>query len=178
MTTSGGAAPGSATRDGSSAAIADGLRRYFRETRPPGLISAYLFGSHAAGRAHRESDVDVGVCLDRRVLPERAARFELRVRLTSDLIHAVRCNDVDVVVLNDAPPLLARRVLRHGMNLVRASPDLDRDFYRDVQIRVADLAPFLDRYRRLTADALSRAAPGEAGDDRRYRRTRLRGGPA
>ena len=156
MATNGDTTPGSAPRDGPSGAIADGLRRYFREARPPGLVSAYLFGSHAAGRAHRESDVDVGVCLDRRVLPERAARFELRVRLTSDLIHAIRCNDVDVVVLNDAPPLLARHVLRRGMNLVRASPDLDRDFFRDVQLRAADLAPFLDRYRRLTADALGR----------------------
>jgi predicted nucleotidyltransferase len=27
----------------------------------PGVVSTYLYGSHAAGRAHRESDVDVGV---------------------------------------------------------------------------------------------------------------------
>ena len=138
------------------AVIAEMLRQYFREARPVGLVSAYLFGSHAAGRAHRESDVDVGICLDRRVLPERAARFDLRVRLTSDLIHAVRCNEVDVVVLNDVSPLFARQVLRHGHNVVRAAPDLDRDFYRDVQIRAADLAPYIERYRRITADALSR----------------------
>ena len=153
MTGSGDAtAPGSPV--GPSAAIADRLRRYFRETRLPGLVSAYLFGSHAAGRAHRESDVDVGVCLDRRVLPERAARFELRVRLTSDLIHAVRCNDVDVVVLNDAPPLLARHVLRRGLRVFCAAPDLDRGFYRDVQIRAADLEPFLKRFRRRTLEEL------------------------
>jgi predicted nucleotidyltransferase len=29
------------------------------------VVAAYLFGSHASGRAHRESDVDVGVLLDR-----------------------------------------------------------------------------------------------------------------
>jgi predicted nucleotidyltransferase len=32
-----------------------------------GVISAYLFGNFAAGREHRESDVDVGVLLDRDV---------------------------------------------------------------------------------------------------------------
>ena len=30
-----------------------------------GVVAVYLFGSHAAGRAHRESDVDIGVLLDR-----------------------------------------------------------------------------------------------------------------
>ena len=154
--TSRGIAPaaGSSPGDKRSAEIADTLRGYFREAPPSGLLSAYLFGSHAAGRAHRQSDVDVGICVDRRVLPSRAARFDLRVRLTSDLIHAVRCNEVDVVVLNDAPPLFARHVLRHGLRLCCAAPDLDRDFRRDVQIRAADLAPFLDRYRRKTLDAL------------------------
>jgi hypothetical protein len=34
-----------------------------------GVVSAYLFGSHAEARAHRESDVDVGVLLDRRAFP-------------------------------------------------------------------------------------------------------------
>ena len=154
--TSRGIAPaaGSTPAGDRSAGIADTLRRYFREAPPRGLVSAYLFGSHAAGRAHRQSDIDVGVCVDRCVLPARAARFDLRVRLTSNLIHAVRCNEVDVVVLNDAPPLFARHVLRSGLRLCCRAPDLDRGFRRDVQIRAADLAPFLDRYRRKTLDAL------------------------
>ena len=171
MATTGDTTPGSAPRDGPSAvgagrgsgstregdrssAIAETLRLYLREAPPAGMVSVYLFGSHAAGRAHRQSDVDVGICVDRRVLPTRAARFDLRVRLTSQLIHVLRCNAVDVVVLNDAPPLFARHVLRHGLRLCCAAPDLDRDFRRDVQIRAADLAPFLDRYRRMTLDAL------------------------
>ena len=154
--TSRGAAPaaGSTPAEDRSAGIAGTLRRYFREAPPRGLVSAYLFGSHAAGRAHRQSDIDIGISVDRRVLPTRAACFELRVRLASDLIHAVRCNEVDVVVLNDAPPLFARHVLRSGLRLCCPAPDLDRGFRRDVQIRAADLAPFLDRYRRKTLDAL------------------------
>ena len=155
MASRGSAPAAGSTRGGDrSAATAETLRHHLQETQPTGLVSVYLFGSHAAGHAHGQSDVDVGICVDRRVLPCRAARFDLRVRLTSDLIHAVRCNEVDVVVLNDAPPLFARHVLRHGVSLYCAAPDLDRDFRRDVQIRAADLAPFLDRYRRMTLDAL------------------------
>ena len=32
-----------------------------RDIAPEGLISAYVFGSHAEERSHRESDVDIGV---------------------------------------------------------------------------------------------------------------------
>jgi predicted nucleotidyltransferase len=36
------------------------LKRVLAHATLPGLVSAYLFGSHADGRVHRESDVDVG----------------------------------------------------------------------------------------------------------------------
>ena len=137
-----------------SAQIAQRLRDHLRDTRHPAVVAVWLFGSHAESRAHSESDVDVGVLLDRRIVPSASQRFDLRVRLTSDLIHAVRNNDVDLVVLNDAPPLLARRVIRTGIELFCRDRDLERDFRRDVQIRAADLAPYLARYRRMMLDAL------------------------
>lgn len=72
-----------------------------------GLISAYLFGSVASGRAHRESDVDLAVLLDRQVYPTPQQRFDLRLRLIGRLQSAIG-RDVDLVVLNDAPPQLGR----------------------------------------------------------------------
>ena len=36
------------------------LKRYFEDRPDLGVASAYLFGSHAEGRAHRESDVTWG----------------------------------------------------------------------------------------------------------------------
>ena len=137
-----------------SARVAERLRGYFRDSRDTAVVAAWLFGSHAESRAHLESDVDVGVLLDRRMVPSASQRFDVRVWLTSDLIHALGNNDVDLVVVNDAPPLLARRIIRTGMELFCRDRDLERDFRRDVQIRAADLAPFLERYRRMTLDAL------------------------
>jgi predicted nucleotidyltransferase len=52
-----------------------------------GVVAAYLFGSHAEGNDHRESDVDVGVLLDRR-LSTSQARFESSQRLAADLASA------------------------------------------------------------------------------------------
>jgi uncharacterized protein YutE (UPF0331/DUF86 family)/predicted nucleotidyltransferase len=82
-----------------------------------GVASAYLFGSVAEGRAHRESDVDVGVLFDRSRYPSMAERFDARLRLLFELRHAVK-RDVDVVVLNDTPPQLARHIMTSGAPIV------------------------------------------------------------
>jgi predicted nucleotidyltransferase len=123
---------------------------------PPGLVSAYLFGGHAAGRAHRDSDVDVGVLLDWAAFPTSRDRFEERVRLTSELMAALAAPRVDVVVLNDAPPQLGRRIVTEGRCVCRADPEQDHAYVRDVQLRAADVEPFLRRMRRLKLDALAR----------------------
>lgn len=54
-------------------------------TDVPSVVSAYVFGSVATGLEHRESDIDVGVLLDRRVLPRAADRFDARLRLAASL---------------------------------------------------------------------------------------------
>jgi len=118
-----------------------------------GVVSAYLFGSHAEGRAHRESDVDVGVLLDRRALPSARDRFEAGLRLSSRLQSSLGTRSVDLVVLNDAPPGLGRHVVR-GRRLLCVDAEADHAFVRDVQLRAADLEPFLRRTRRLKLQAL------------------------
>lgn len=131
------------------------LRRYFRESSIPGLVSVYLFGSVARGTAHRESDVDVGVLLDRALHPDHATRSDLRIDLTSALIHVVGRNAVDVVILNDAPPELGRKIVR-GERVFCGDAAADHAFVRDVQLRAADLAPFLRRMRRIKLEALQK----------------------
>jgi hypothetical protein len=78
------------------------------------------------------------------------------VRLTSDLIAALGRSRVDVVVLNDAPPGLGRRIVTEGRRVYRADPGADHAYVRNVQLRAADLEPFLRRMRRIKLDALAR----------------------
>lgn len=132
------------------------LKRYFEDHPDLGVASAYLFGSHAEGRAHRESDVDVGILLQWDRHPTSRDRFEMRIRLGSDLISVVRCNEVDVVILNDAPPLLGRKIVQDGLRVFLGDPGADHAYVRDVQILAADLAPWLERWRRLRLEALAR----------------------
>jgi predicted nucleotidyltransferase len=121
-----------------------------------GVAAAWLFGSAAAGRMHEESDVDVAVLLDRRQHPAERDRFETRIASSTELGAALHDRIVDVVVLNDVSPLFARRVLRTGRLLLCTDPAAEHAFRRDVQLRAADLDPFVERVRRRAVEALAR----------------------
>jgi predicted nucleotidyltransferase len=95
----------------------------------PGVLVAYLYGSHARGRAGPLSDVDVALLLDR-------DDEERRLELTAAIAHAVAPARADVVILNDAPLALAYRVLRDGVILNS----------RDDRARVAHWVRTVDRY--------------------------------
>ncbi|MGA7617260.1 MAG: nucleotidyltransferase domain-containing protein [Thermoanaerobaculia bacterium] len=120
-----------------------------------GIISVYLFGSHARGEAHPESDVDLAVLLDRNVHPRSEDRFERRLRLVS-LLSAAGEAPVDLVILNDAPPSLGRAIAIGGELLFCSDPERNHSWVRDIQLIAADLDPFLDRMRRIKLEALTR----------------------
>lgn len=135
-------------------AFASALRAYFDSSAPSELVSAYLFGSAERGTAHAESDVDVGVLFAHEPRTDRAARSELRIGLASELIHALGRDAVDVVVLNDAPPGLGRHVVTRGERVYCRNAEADHAFVRDIQLRAADVEPFLRRMRRIKLEVL------------------------
>jgi len=135
--------------------IPERLVRLLAESGIGGLVAAFLFGSQSEGRAHRESDVDVGVLLDRAVYPTRRQRFDVRVRLGALLTGRLGRN-VDIVVLNDAPPQFGRQIVSRGLRVYCADEEKTHAFVRDVQLRAADLEPFLRRTRALKLQFLTR----------------------
>jgi uncharacterized protein len=126
------------------------------ELREAGIVVAYLFGGHAEGRAHRDSDVDVGVLLDRQRFPTARERFEHGLRVSTALAAALRHPRIDLVLLDDAPPGLAARIATEGMMLHCADPEAEHAFRRDAQLRAADLIPFLRRARATKLSAIAR----------------------
>ena len=134
--------------------ILSGLASYF--AGKPGVQAAWLFGSYSEGRSHRDSDLDVAVLLEHARYPDARARFEARVGLTADIIALLHRNEIDLVVLNDAPPRFARRIVLDGCRVYCSDADAEHAFRRDVQLRAADIGPFLDRMRRIKMAALSR----------------------
>jgi predicted nucleotidyltransferase len=120
----------------------------------PEVVFATLFGSRAGGQPRSDSDWDVGVYLDEGL--DDRARFDVRRQIAAALEPAV---PIDVLVLNDAPPLLGHRALT-GEVLV------DRDHARYVRYFVRTIGASLDQAhaRRVHADArtarLTRARNG------------------
>ena len=117
------------------------------------ILEAYLFGSHARGKARSDSDVDVAVYIDEALADN--GNWGYRAELTTDLMVALGTNDVDVVVLNKAPILLCHRVLRDGVRFL--SRDLRATTTRAGQAlsRYFDFLPQLDKM-----DAARRYAAG------------------
>ena len=146
--------PSGATRPFPDAvAVASALAAAIAEADGIDVASAWLFGSTARGRAHRESDVDVAVLLCWGSHRSRSERFEAGILLAGRL-QARLGRSVDLLVLNDAPPLLGRAVVTGGVRLLLRDPALDHAYVRDVQLRAADLEPWLRRLRARKLEAL------------------------
>ena len=73
------------------------------------IVAAYLFGSYARGVQTPQSDVDIAVLFSR--TPENL--LEHHLRLSNDLSDILG-KDVDLIILNVAPPLLRYQVIKHG----------------------------------------------------------------
>src|SRR5262245_5965289 len=114
------------------ASIGRAIVRYL-ESKPE-VQAAYMFGSVIAGRARRDSDVDVAVLVSEKVM--RGDPFRYRLGLMTDLMSILKRDDVDLILLNQAPPLLAHRVLKKGKLI----------FERSASARVAFQVRTINRY--------------------------------
>lgn len=111
-------------------ALAAALRR-------PDVVAAYLFGSQAAGTAGPLSDIDIAVLPSVDVADPGALRLEVGV----ELARLLGTDEVDVVMLDRAPPVLAYRVFRDGVRLVDNDPRARVRFETDALLRYLDTAP-------------------------------------
>jgi len=107
------------------------------------VLEAYLFGSMATGSAGAHSDVDVAVYVEDARRP--ASPFGYVADLTAALMSALRTDRVDVVVLNEAPPLLYHRVIRDGIRIL--ARDLAATTTREGRAlsRYCDFVPQLEK---------------------------------
>ncbi len=87
--------------------IPDRLRAILAEDQD--ICFAYLFGSQARQRTGGLSDIDVAV-----YLVEGVDAFEYRLRLMETIMKAIKADDVDIVVLNYATPLLRHEVVKNS----------------------------------------------------------------
>ena len=110
----------------------------------PEVQFACLYGSHARGQANTLSDVDVAVLIDRAT--DRKEYFDLRLTLIGDLSALIKNDDVDVVVLNEAPLALQYRILRDGISLYCRNRDRLTEFSARAISEYLDFKPIIERH--------------------------------
>jgi len=108
------------------------------------IQAAYVFGSVASGRTRPDSDVDVAVLTARRA--RRADTLKYRLSLMADLGSALGRPDVEVVLLDEAPPLLAHRILSRGKLVYERSRSARVRFQVDTANRYLDLMPMFETH--------------------------------
>jgi predicted nucleotidyltransferase len=117
-----------------------GRRRALAELfqRQPDVVAAYLFGSQARRKAGPLSDVDLAVWLDDRLKPKRSRR---QLALGSEAASLLGTDEVELAILNGAPPLLAQRVIRDGELLAERDAPARIRLETDAVIRYLDTIP-------------------------------------
>lgn len=101
-----------------------------------GVVAAMLIGSQARGTPGPLSDVDLAIWH----VPglDSADRLDLQLALASGASRALGTDEVDVVMLNDAPPLMRQRAIRDGKRLV------ERDHDDRVRLETRAILEYLD----------------------------------
>jgi len=128
------------------------LGAFFRER--PEVDAVYVFGSTAAGTAGPLSDLDIAVLLSSDALAQAAADPGYSASLAADLMRRLGTDRVDLVMLHEAPPLLAHRMIRGGRALHIANEQALRAFqFRAIQ-RYLDTKPLRESQANAFADRL------------------------
>lgn len=120
------------------------IRQLLEVFRRHKIVFAYLFGSQAKGKTGGLSDIDLAVYFSEEV-PAKDY-FKARLALLGDLVFLFKKENIDLVVLNEAPPLLAHRILKHGRLIFSDDEKIRVEYETKAVLKYLDWKPYLDKY--------------------------------
>lgn len=111
------------------------LKNYFEKRND--IVMAFLFGSYAKGRGHKESDVDIAVYFRPRsgVEVESKSYYNHESEVWSD-VEKITGREVDLLVLNRASSSVCDVAVRRGIPIIIK----DRRIFLWYLLAVTDLA--------------------------------------
>ena len=107
----------------------------------PAVISAYLFGSVAAGFDRQRSDIDIAVRIDEGLAPETV--FDLRLQLIAEL-EDLLARAVDVIVLNTASLKMIHQVMTTGRVVYTIDANAEIEFRLQKQKEYFDFQYYIE----------------------------------
>lgn len=117
-------------KDAGMTAAQKDLRELVREhfSIRPDIAGVYLFGSLLGNSFNRTSDIDIGVLY----LEEHIPNWE-QVTQERQVLSDVLQREADLVILNDASPILCYQVLKLGQRIIENDPqELNQFFVRTI----------------------------------------------
>ncbi len=109
----------------------------------PEIIAVYLFGSRATGKAGPLSDFDLAVLVDPAGYDDKQYRYGYQAFLLTELMRILGTAELDVVILNEAPPLLKFQVINRGEVIYYRSRSEMLDFHVRAFNEYQDFKPML-----------------------------------
>lgn len=101
-----------------------------------GIRLVYIFGSYAKGNNNEKSDIDIAVLLNNDYNPMD------KLELIGELTSVLRREDIDLVILNSANPVLRHQVIKYGKLIYMESEDVKVDFEVKVLKEYMDMESF------------------------------------
>lgn len=101
------------------------------------ILFAYIFGSYVAGNMRKDSDIDIGIYLKEKM------SIEKYLKLKMDLMEACK-REVDLVILNDATPLLKYEVYRSNILIFTRDKTIESNYKVKTLFEYSDMKRYLD----------------------------------
>lgn len=96
----------------------------------------YVFGSYAKGNNNKNSDIDIAVLLD-----DNYNSMD-KLNLIGDLTLIFKRDDIDLVILNTANPVLRHQIIKYGKIIYEENQDARVFFEAKVLSEYMDMEPF------------------------------------
>ena len=76
------------------------------------IAAAVLFGSQASNQANQDSDIDIALLYNPKSVPDGLELLQFKQYLSDEMQQ-----EVDIVLLNEASPIIAMQAVKHGVPL-------------------------------------------------------------
>ncbi len=96
----------------------------------PGIRAVYLFGSQARGDARPSSDIDLALLMD------HSPSLDAHAEIVSICMRILQTSYIDVVILNDASPMIKYEVVSEGVLIYKKITDEELNDFESRVIRI------------------------------------------
>lgn len=112
----------------------------------PDIIALLAFGSLATGKLSPLSDLDFAVLLSFDL--DSLERFNKHLELIGVFIDTFHTEEIDLIILNEAPPRYGNHILAHGKILFCRDRGVLADFIESTRKLYLDFRPYREEFDR------------------------------